>query len=218
MDHSFWLDRWQKSDIGFHQAAAHDFLARHWPALGVAKGAEVLVPLCGKSNDMVWLADQGHAVIGTELAQSAIDQFFAERTRAPATVAEIGFAVSRAGPYTLWCGDHLALDPGVTRRIGGVFDRAALVAMPHIMQKPYAEKLAGLTPSGVPVLLVSLDYDPSEMDGPPFSISPRRIDELFGRDFHITLLENRDGLNASQNLKKRGLTALQEMAWKLARR
>ncbi len=218
MEHSFWLDRWQKSDIGFHQPAAHDFLARHWPSLGVAKGSEVLVPLCGKSNDMVWLADRGHAVIGTELAQSAIDQFFAERMRTPAAISDAGFAVSRAGPYALWCGDHLALDPAVTRRIGGVFDRAALVAMPHTMQQPYAGKLAALTPSGVPVLLVSLDYDPSEMDGPPFPISPDRVQELFAKDFRITLLEKRDVLNASQNLKKRGLTALHEMAWKLVRR
>jgi thiopurine S-methyltransferase len=218
MEHSFWLDRWQKSDIGFHQAGAHDFLARHWPSLGAAKRSDVLVPLCGKSNDMVWLAEQGHAIIGTELAQSAIDQFFAERTRTPATVTEGAFTVSRAGPYALWCGDHLALDPAVTRRIGGVFDRAALVAMPRIMQRPYAEKLAALTPSGIPVLLVSLDYDPSEMDGPPFPISPDRVEELFAGDFRITLLEKRDGLNASQNLKKRGLTALQEMAWKLVRR
>jgi thiopurine S-methyltransferase len=56
------------------------------------------------------------------------------------------------------------------------------------------------------------------MDGPPFPISPDRVEELFAGDFRITLLEKRDGLNASQNLKKRGLTALQEMAWKLVRR
>ena len=218
MDHTFWLDRWQKSDIGFHQPSAHDFLERHWPALGVSKSAEVLVPLCGKSNDMVWLAEHGHEVIGTELARAAVDQFFAERTRAPAAVVEGNFTVTRAGPYALWCGDHLALDPTVTRRIGGVFDRAALVAMPRVMQQPYADKLAQLTPSGVPVLLVSLDYDPSEMDGPPFPTSPARVDELFGRDFRITLLEKRDGLQASQNLKKRGVTALEETAWKLVRR
>lgn len=218
MEQAFWLERWQKSDIGFHQPAAHDFLERHWPALGVPKGAEVLVPLCGKSNDMVWLAEHGHTVIGTELAQTAIDQFFTARTRTPAAVADAGFNVHRAGPYELWCGDHFALQPATTRRIAGVFDRAALVAMPYIMQQPYADQLAALTPSGVPVLLITLDYDPSEMDGPPFPISLGRIEDLFGRDFRITLLEKRDGLNASQNLKQRGLTALQEMAWKLVRR
>jgi thiopurine S-methyltransferase len=218
MDHTFWLERWQKSDIGFHQPVAHDFLDRHWSALGVPSGAEVLVPLCGKSKDMVWLAEHGHTVIGTELAEAAVDQFFAERSRTPAAVQQGGFTVKRAGPFELWCGDHMALETAVTRRIGGVFDRAALVAMPRIMQDPYASQLAALTPSGVPVLLVSLDYDPSEMDGPPFPISPGRIDELFGQAFRITLLEKRDGLSSSKNLKMRGLSKLEESAWKMVRR
>lgn len=218
MDHVFWLDRWEKADTGFHQAAAHDFLLRHWPALGVPKSAQVLVPLCGKSNDMVWLADHGHTIIGSELAALAVDQFFAERTRTPAAVTEGAFTVKRAGPFELWCGDHFALDPAVTRRIGGVFDRAALVAMPRVMQQAYADKLAELTPQDVPVLLIALDYDPSEMDGPPFPIPPKRIDELFGSNFRISLLEKRDCLASSENLRKRGLTALSETAWKLVRR
>lgn len=218
MDHAFWLDRWEKADTGFHQAAAHDFLMRHWSALGVAKGAQVLVPLCGKSNDMVWLADHGHTIIGTELAPLAVDQFFAERTRMPAVVTEGAFTVKRAGPFELWCGDHLALDPAVTRRVGGVFDRAALVAMPRVMQNAYADKLAELTPPDVPVLLVSLDYDPSEMDGPPFPISPERVDELFGSNFRVGMLEKRDSLASSANLRNRGLTWLHETAWKLVRR
>lgn len=218
MDHTFWLERWQKADTGFHQAAAHDYLERHWQDLGVPAGTQVLVPLCGKSLDMVWLAERGHDVIGTELATIAVDQFFAERSRTPAAVVEGDFTIKRAGPFEIWCGDHLNLDPAATRRIGGVFDRAALVAMPRVMQKAYADQLAALTPSGIPVLLVSLDYDPSLMDGPPFPISPRRIEELFGQTFRITLLEKRDGLSMSRNLQKRGLTWLDECAWKLVRR
>ena len=218
MDHNFWLDRWQNADIGFHQEAAHDSLVRHWPSIGVPKSAHVLVPLCGKSLDMVWLAGQGHAVIGTELAEAAVDQFFAERSRTPASVTEGAFVVKRAGPFEIWCGDHLQLDPAVTRRIGGVFDRAALVAMPRVMQQAYADQFAALTPTGIPVLLVTLDYDPSEMDGPPFPITPQRIDELFGANFRITLLERREGLSFSRNLQKRGLSWLDETAWKLVRR
>jgi thiopurine S-methyltransferase len=218
MDHTFWLERWQKADIGFHQAAAHDFLERHWLTIGAAAGSQVLVPLCGKSIDMVWLAEHGHSVLGTELSSIAVDQFFAERTRTPAAVTEGDFMVKRAGPYEIWCGDHLKLEAAVTRRIGGVFDRAALVAMPRVMQQAYANQLAALTPRGVAVLLVSLDYDPSLMEGPPFAITPQRIDELFGEHFRITLLEKRDGLATSRNLQKRGLTWLDETAWKLVRR
>lgn len=218
MDHAFWLDRWQRADTGFHQAAAHDMLARHWPALGVAPASLVLVPLCGKSLDLVWLAEHGHEVVGTELAELAVQQFFTERSRQPALVTKGGFTVVRAGPYEIWCGDHFNLDPSVTRRARGVFDRAALVAMPRLMQDDYADKLAELIMPGTIVLLVTLDYDPSQMEGPPFPITATRVEELFARNFRIELLERRDGLEASPNLKKRGLTWLDEMAWKLVRR
>lgn len=218
MEPKFWLERWQRADIGFHQAIAHDFLERHWSTLNVPKTAQVLVPLCGKSLDMVWLAERGHSVLGSELSEVAVDQFFAERSRAAAAVKEPEFTVKRAGPYEIWCGDHFKLEPAVTRRIGGVFDRAALVAMPHVLQEAYAAKLAELTPSGVPVLLVALNYDPSEMEGPPFPIGPEQIEALFSRAFQIEVLERRDGLAASQNLKKRGLTALEETAFRLVRR
>jgi thiopurine S-methyltransferase len=218
MEPKFWLERWQRADIGFHQAIAHDFLERHWSALAVPKTAQVFVPLCGKSLDMVWLADRGHSVLGSELSELAVDQFFSERSRAPATVKESEFTVKRAGPYEIWCGDHFKLEPAVTRRIGGVFDRAALVAMPHVLQEAYAAQLTALTPSGVPVLLVALNYDPSEMEGPPFQIGPEQIEALFARAFQIEVLERRDGLAASQNLRKRGLTALEETAIRLVRR
>jgi thiopurine S-methyltransferase len=218
MDPTFWLDRWQRADIGFHQGAAHDFLARHWGALHVPRGASVFVPLSGKSLDMVWLADQGHDVLGVELSELAVEQFFAERSRRPAVVSQSRFKVRRAGPYEIWCGDFFAFDPAATRRIGGVFDRAALVAMPSSMQAAYAAQLAALTPQGVPVLLVALAYDPSEMDGPPFPITARRMEELFGGAFRVSLLEKRDGLGASANLRKRGLSWLDETAWKLVRR
>lgn len=218
MEPKFWLDRWQRADTGFHQESAHDYLVKHWSALGVPKGAEVLVPLCGKSLDMVWLAEHGHGVLGLELSEVAVDAFFAERSRTPGVVTSNGFNIKRAGPFEIWCGDYFAVPPEATRRIGGVFDRAALVAMPRIMQKDYADQLARLTPSGVPVLLVALDFDPSEMDGPPFPIPPAQIEALFGGAFRISVLERRDGLSASQNLKKRGLTALEETAYRLDRR
>ncbi len=218
MEPKFWIERWQKADTGFHQDAAHDFLRKHWASLGVPDGAPVLVPLCGKSLDMVWLADQGHEVIGVELSEIAVDAFFTERSRQPGVEQPGEFTVKRAGPYEIWTGDFFELSPGVTRRVGAVFDRAALVAMPRVMQHAYAQKLAALTPSGVPVLLVALDYDPSQMEGPPFPLSPSHVKALFSDNFRVIELERRDGLAASQNLKKRGLTALDEIAYMMVRR
>ncbi len=97
MDPTFWLERWQKSEIGFHSKEVQPALEKHWPALNVAKGARVLVPLCGKSLDMVWLAEQGYAVVGAELSELAVDAFFAERGLTPSVRIVDGFTVKSIG-------------------------------------------------------------------------------------------------------------------------
>ena len=83
MDADFWLERWRQGQTGFHMKRPTPLLAKYWPALGVPRGSRVLVPLCGKSLDMLWLASQGHRVLGVELSPLAVGQFFAENRLAP---------------------------------------------------------------------------------------------------------------------------------------
>ena len=85
MDAEFWLERWREGRTHFHQTRITPLLQKYWPTLAVPKGGRVLVPLAGKSLDMVWLAAQGHAVLGVELSQLAVDQFFEENELRPAT-------------------------------------------------------------------------------------------------------------------------------------
>src|SRR5581483_5146601 len=83
MEPQFWLERWEKSEIGFHQQEINRALMSRWPALGLPRGATVFVPLCGKSRDMVWLRDQGHSVLGIEFIRIAVRDFFAENGMTP---------------------------------------------------------------------------------------------------------------------------------------
>ena len=43
---------------------------------GGRSNLRIFVPLCGKTRDMLWLADQGHSVVGVELATRYIKGFF----------------------------------------------------------------------------------------------------------------------------------------------
>lgn len=70
MKSEFWHDRWLNSQIGFHQSEVNSYLQEHWSEHFQDRGT-VFVPLCGKSRDMVWLCDQGHTVIGSELSAIA---------------------------------------------------------------------------------------------------------------------------------------------------
>ncbi|MBB4815130.1 hypothetical protein HNP03_003766 [Pseudomonas rhodesiae] len=79
MEPEFWHDRWATNQIGFHQSDINPYLLRHWPSLALAHGAQVLVPLCGKSLDLIWLASLGHRVLGVELSEQAVQTFFSEQ-------------------------------------------------------------------------------------------------------------------------------------------
>ena len=97
MDPDFWLERWSRDEIGFHQADGNPLLAAHWPTLELPPDAQVLVPLCGKTPDMAWLAARGHAVIGVELSDKAARAFFAEQQLQPEIRQRDGFTVYSAG-------------------------------------------------------------------------------------------------------------------------
>jgi thiopurine S-methyltransferase len=214
----FWIERWKKGEIGFHMGAVHEFLPRHWPSLGVPEGSAVLVPLCGKSYDMVWLAAAGHKVIGVELSPLAVDDFFREQGLEADTRSTGAFVVRSAGPYTIWCGDIFELPAAVTAEVGAVYDRAALVALPPSLQPRYAQKLIDILPDTAPILLAGLVYPDGELSGPPFSTPLDQIAALFGKRYDIRLAETRDGLAQSQNLKERGVSKLDETAYILRRK
>lgn len=217
MEPEFWHSRWQQKDIGFHQAAVLDLLEKHWPGLGLANNATVFVPLCGKSLDMVWLAEQGHRVIGAELSEIAVDEFFAERGLTP-DVEQVGtLTVKRAGPYELWCGDVFEMHKAVLADVTGVYDRAALVAFPPDMQERYAKTLADVLPASVAMLLVTFDYDQSKMDGPPFAVPRDQIQRIFGGAFSITEVAARSGEPKNPRFRERGLKVIEECAFVLKR-
>jgi thiopurine S-methyltransferase len=218
MHPEYWHERWRTGQTGFHQAEVHPFLERWWPRLGVAPGARVYVPLCGRSLDLAWLAGRGHAVVGSELSPIAIREFFAGCGLVPSSTPDEGFLRHAAGPYTILEGDALALPPAVAGAIDAIYDRAALVALPAAMRVRYARSIERLAPSGTRVLLVAFEYPQELKDGPPFSVEAREIRALFGPGFAIEEVERVDVIEASPKFVEAGVGALHETAFTLVRR
>ncbi|MBI5461075.1 MAG: thiopurine S-methyltransferase [Gammaproteobacteria bacterium] len=225
MDPSFWLARWQAGEIGFHQAEINPHLQLYWPALHAAPGSCVFVPLCGKSRDMLWLAGQGHAVMGVEISPIAVADFFEENALTFTTQADARFVRRRAGEIVLLEGDFFDLSRDLSRDlnradldgIAAVYDRASLIALPPSLRGRYAEHMAALLSPGTPVLLITLDYPPQEMDGPPFAVSAAEVETLFASTFHIETLGGQDILAENPRFQARGLTRLQEQVYRLVR-
>lgn len=215
MDEKFWIERWQKGETGFHQAQGNDLLRQHWHALGLnASRSTVFVPLCGKSVDMVWLAGQGHRVVGSELSSLAVADFFRAQGLTPQVRHENAFEIHTVDPITIWLGDFFALPEAAVQDAAAVYDRAALVAMPPAMQAAYVAKLQDLA-GAARILLVSLDYPADQIAGPPFATPESQVRALFGPTHEVAVLAVRDGLAASPALKDRGLSWLEEATYLL---
>lgn len=210
MESDFWLEKWQANEIAFHEPEGNQALPDLWPRLGVAPTSTVFVPLCGKSVDLVWLARQGHRVIGVELSPLAVDAFFAENGLTPIVTERNDFRVHAADGIEIWCGDLFALPDAVLADVTAVYDRACLIAFPPDMRPRYAKKMNGATAPGTATLLLTVEYDQSRMDGPPFSVSTEEIDTLFAAASDIALLGKQDVLTPDHRFRTRGkgLTSL----------
>ncbi len=214
----FWHERWRTGQIGFHQSSFDRQLLRHWPALRLAAGSRVLVPLCGKSLDMLWLREQGHRVVGVELSAVALEAFCMENGIAARRRLRDGFEVYEAANLELRCGDFFALTPAALGEVAAVYDRAALISWSEELRAPYVRHLAELLKPGTQILLHALEYPQAQMAGPPFSLERGEIERLFAPYCSIRQLDRQDILAAEPRLRSRGLSELFEVCYLLVRR
>ncbi|MEB2318098.1 MAG: thiopurine S-methyltransferase [Pseudomonadota bacterium] len=217
MEHEFWLQCWREGATGFHQERVMPLLQKYWPTLALPAGSRVFVPLAGKTLDMLWLAERGHRVLGVELSTLAVDQFFSENGLKP-TVRESRYGTHHvAGNIELICGDAFALDTEALADCVGVYDRAALIALPLPMRERYVSELYAHLPAGCTGLLLTLEYSQSEMAGPPFSVKEAEVRRLYEADWQVTLLDRRDILAMQPDFAAAGLTALGTVVYRLER-
>ena len=217
MEEAFWQARWAQGQIGFHLQEVNPYLQQHWPSLSIAPGSQVLVPLCGKSLDMAWLAGQGLRVLGVELAERAVEDFFAEQGLQPEVEQQGVLRLYRAAGVEIYCGDFFNVQAEHVAGCTALYDRAALIALPETMRARYVEHLAAILPGNCRGLLVSLEYAQEEMSGPPFSVSQAEIDARLSPYWQIELLARHDVLNENWRFLQRGLSSLHESIYRLPR-
>ena len=189
MEADFWHNKWKTDDIGFHEGTPNVLLVDHVSALKLKPGARIFVPLCGKSRDLTWLVEQGFQVVGAELSELAVTQFFDEIKQKP-TVTEAGALKHYKIPgLEIFQGDILQLSKNDLGPIDAIYDRASLVALPPAMRDLYAEQMLKLG-DAVPYLVICFLYDQAVMDGPPFSIDENELQRLYGDRYDKNMLQS----------------------------
>ncbi|MGP9545380.1 thiopurine S-methyltransferase [Psychrobacter sp. AOP7-B1-25] len=194
MNPEFWHKRWQEGRIGFNQSAVNPLLIEYFSRLKLPTDSRVFIPLCGKSIDMVWLAMQGYDVVGVELVETAVQKFFAEQNIEPTVYQQADNPTIKyyqgqlsGQTITLWVADIFALTAKDIGTINAVYDKAALIALPVDMRVQYSEQIRKIS-GKASQLLITLNYDQSKKNGPPFSINSEQLQQYYGDHYQITEL------------------------------
>lgn len=200
-----WHDRWAEGRIGWHEPAGNASLRRYW----TFGGRRVLVPLCGKSADLLWLEGQGNSVVGVELAEIAVRDFFAENG--------LEFRVSDGGrrftavdrEITLFHGDYFDFDDA---GFDAHYDRGALVALDEGERRRYAAHTSARLTSDAAQLVIALEYDQAIAAGPPFAVFSEEILSYWPRLERISAYN--DIANGPPKFRDAGLTEMIEVVWR----
>lgn len=204
MHPEFWLDRWKQGQHGFHRSSVNPALVDHWDRLGLDPNERVFVPLCGKSLDLRWLAERGHSVLGVELSPIAVRDFFAEAGLEPKTFREGPFEVFEAGRIRILRGDVFDVGAEQLAGVRGVYDRAALIALPPNLRIAYVRALAEKLPRPVSMLLLAFESQSPDVQGPPFCVGEAEIRQLYEPAFRVEVLHHGPFEEPPPNLKGRG--------------
>ncbi|MFT5217984.1 MAG: thiopurine S-methyltransferase [Planctomycetota bacterium] len=217
-ENQHWCERWRENRIGFHSSDINQYLQKYLPNFALPDEAAVFLPLCGKSNDIAWLADQGLNVIGVELSAIAIEAFFAEHELRYQSFESDRFVMRSCANIKLLEGDYFELNSDDLQGCALVFDRASLIALSAQQRVEYSRHLNAIMPPQCNIFLVALDYDQQQMSGPPYAVTATEVAQYFGDDFAIIELEKNDVLDELPRWREQGLTRLTETVYRLERK
>lgn len=164
--------------------------------------ARILLPLCGKSNDLRFLYQNGHIVTGVECAPQAIDDFFT-LNNLPHQVREIN-GTRKGAKVNLHStlderlrvcqSNFLTLDSPETLNatIDCVWDRGAFGTITDEEQELYIKTIRRLLSDNFRYLLLVLEFDAEKSSDPvPLPQPEEKVRRMFGEFCNIEKLESK---------------------------
>ena len=215
MNNDYWLARWRDNMTGWHQPEINAHLQEFWGRLGCPADAQVFVPLCGKSRDMLWLRGQGHPVLGVEVSAKAVEEFFAENELEASRSDDGAFRCAAQDRVALLQGDFFALAAEHLAAVGAVYDRASLVALTPELRKRYADHLQAIVPADAQILLVSMEYDQRKKEGPPFCVAEDEVRAHYEGRYTVEKLFDKEIIDENPRYRGFGIDSLREVVYHL---
>ncbi|XP_078318813.1 putative thiopurine S-methyltransferase isoform X1 [Crassostrea virginica] len=193
----YWQKRWEERKIGWHKTNVDSLLEKHVDKLiNDRNNIRIFFPFCGKALDMKYLWEMGHVIVGVEVARAALEEFFEENS-IKYTVSDLpdgagSLFTSEDNRIHLYCCDLFSFKSDFGGPMNGVWDRGALVAINKEDIPRYVEILSSLLAPDFCYLVETFEFDETKHSGPPFFVSDKDLNDLYGGKFTLTKLDRQD--------------------------
>jgi hypothetical protein len=164
-----WQAQYATGEIPWDEGAAHPALIDFITEAGRFQG-RILVPGCGRGNDVRGVSTPGNRVLGLDIAPAALQ---AARAFPPAGAEEYRVA------------DLFNLPPELRGCFDWVVEHTCFCAIDPALRPAYAAAVAGALKPGAHLLAIFY-LDPAVERHPPYGTSVPELDALFSPFFTVT--------------------------------
>ena len=210
-----WLHFWENNETNWHSDTITQELVEYFELFELESRDKVFVPLCGKSLDMIYIMNQGFSVVGVEISEIGVRQFFSENNLAYKITKVDDFDLYSTENLEIYCGDFFALTSKHLNNVKSVFDRKSLIALEPEVRQKYVKHLNDIISLGARILLVTLQYPQYQMSGPPFSVDKSEVESLFSMTFESRELRSFNDIENESKLTRAGVDYINNAAYYL---
>lgn len=213
-----WSKRWAEGKTGWHLNSINAHLQEYHQILFQNPTPRILVPLCGRSLDVAWLAGKGAQVIGIDLVEQPLLGIFTDCAKQPVQSKVAGLTSLQAGGIQLIHSDIFSVTREVIDPVDAIYDRAALVALDPSLRTTYVEHCLSLLRPGGRLLLLTYDSSADESSGPPYPVRPGVVEELYAEWSTCRCLNSTDTFPDDEDrLQRRNLTWMRTTIWEIVK-
>ena len=208
-----WLQFWENNETNWHSDTITQELVEYFELFELEPEDKVFVPLCGKSLDMIYIANQGFSVVGVEISEFGIRQFFKENDLKYTFTKVDDFYLYSSENLEIYCGDFFSLTSKHLNNVKAVLDRKSLIALEPDLRQKYVKHLNDIISVGARILLVTLQYPQHQMSGPPFSVDKSEVESLFSMTFESRELRSFNDIENESKLERAGVDFINNAAY-----
>ena len=212
-------DHWTKKAVDCELIKFYDVIVNG------KENLSVLLPLCGKTEVLLYFAEKGHRVVGIEWSEVAVKMFFQENNLSYScqtrniSSTDIPVFTANDKDITIYCANIFSFE---NENLGGfdcIWDHASIGCFSKDEKAKYVNIMAAFTKPGGRMLLSIFDYDYSEHPFPPFAVTQEEVTTLYSSSFETPkVLQELDASKTAEIFEfspNFPVTTFSRMSWKI---